>query len=157
ITADTSHLNRALIEVHVVGLMSVRRGIVAGDRNVDGSVDRDIDVDEASGKMAVPAISRAIVTGHNHVGTDQTVSTRGDIHITAQCGVAVATHTPDASHLKDALIKMNVVLLIGMGARVVFSNSDIDGVKQRVRYIDETPVEVSIATIASAVASGRDY
>src|ERR1700752_912164 len=43
ITTDSSDLDRALIEVDVVGLMSVGCGIEAGDGNVDRSVDRYVD------------------------------------------------------------------------------------------------------------------
>jgi len=55
IATISGDLDRALIELDVVGLMSVGCGIEAGDRNVDRSVDRYVEVDEAPREMPVTA------------------------------------------------------------------------------------------------------
>jgi hypothetical protein len=109
VTADTSDLDRALIEVHVVALMSVGCGIVAGDRNVDGSVDRDVDVYEATGEMAVATVAGAVGAGRDHIRADQTLVSRKNTHAAARPRVAVAALTPDPGHLKGALIEIHVV------------------------------------------------
>ena len=71
VTADPGHLDRALIELDVVGLVSVGCGIVAGDRNVDRGVDRDVEVDETACEMAVAAGAGAVAAGRDDVGADQ--------------------------------------------------------------------------------------
>src|SRR5437762_7122826 len=56
ITTDSCDLDRALIELDVVGLMRVGCGIEASDRNVHRSVDRYVEVDETAREMAVAAV-----------------------------------------------------------------------------------------------------
>ena len=70
VTADTPDLYRALIEVSRVDLISSGGGIVGRDRNVYGSVDSDIDVNDGSGKMSVSPVAGAIATGRDHVGAE---------------------------------------------------------------------------------------
>ena len=67
IATNSGDLDRALIELDVVGLMSVGCGIEAGDRNVDRSVDRYVEVDETPREMAVAAGASAVATCRNHV------------------------------------------------------------------------------------------
>ena len=59
ITTDSCDLDRALIELDVVGLMRVGCGIEASDRNVDRSVGRYVEVDETAREMAVAAVASA--------------------------------------------------------------------------------------------------
>src|SRR5258706_15882373 len=70
VTTDSGDLDRALIELDVVGLMSVGCGIEAGDRNVDRSVDRYVEVDEAPCEMPVTAGAGAVATCRNDVRAD---------------------------------------------------------------------------------------
>ena len=67
ITTDSCDLDRALIELDVVGLMRVGCGIGASDRNVDRSVDRYVEVDETPREMAVAAGASAVATCRNDV------------------------------------------------------------------------------------------
>ena len=67
IATNSGDLDRALIELDVVGLMSVGCGIEAGDRNVDRSVDRYVEVDEAAREVPVTAGACAVATGRNDV------------------------------------------------------------------------------------------
>ena len=48
VPADSGDLDRALIEVHVVGLIRLGRGMRTSDGNVDRSIDRDADIDEGA-------------------------------------------------------------------------------------------------------------
>ena len=70
VTTDPSDLDRALIEVDVVGLVCVGCGIGTGDRNVDRSVYRYVEVDETAREMAVAAVASAVVAGRDDVRTD---------------------------------------------------------------------------------------
>src|SRR6266478_8631179 len=69
VTTDSCDLDRALIELNVVGLMCVGCGIGASDRNVDRSVDRYVEGDEAAREMAVAAVASAVVAGRDDVRT----------------------------------------------------------------------------------------
>ena len=69
-TTDPSDLDRALIELDVVGLVCVGCGIGTGDRNVDRSVDRYVEVDETPREMAVAAGASAVATCRNDVRAD---------------------------------------------------------------------------------------
>jgi hypothetical protein len=70
VTTDSGELDRALIEMDVIGLMRVGCGIGAGNRNVDRSVDRYIEVDETACEMPVAAGTSAVATCGNHVRAD---------------------------------------------------------------------------------------
>src|SRR3954454_2414474 len=83
VTADAGNLGRALIEVHVVGLVSIGCGIGTGDRNVDRGVDRDIEVDEAAGEMAVAADACTVVARRYDVRTDQARDEGGETRVSA--------------------------------------------------------------------------
>src|SRR5712691_13046694 len=77
IATDSGDLDRALIELDVVGLMSVGCGIEAGDRNVDRSVDRYVEVDQAPREMPVTAGAGAVAAGRAAVRLDQAYGRRG--------------------------------------------------------------------------------
>ena len=70
IATISGDLDRALIELDVVGLMCVGCGIGASDRNVNRSVDRYVEVDETPREMAVAAVASAVVAGRDDVRTD---------------------------------------------------------------------------------------
>src|SRR5215213_10734282 len=60
ITSDPSDLHRALLKMNLIDLMGFSIGVEARRGNVDGRVDRDIHIDQASEKMTVPAIARIV-------------------------------------------------------------------------------------------------
>src|SRR6202023_4432009 len=68
VPADSGDLDRALIEVHVVGLIRLGRGMGTGDSNVDRSVDRDADIDEGARGVAAAAIAGAVGPSRDRVG-----------------------------------------------------------------------------------------
>ena len=70
ITTHSSDLDRTLIELDVVGLMSIGGRIGAGDRNVDRRVNRYVEVDETSREMAIAAGARAVATCRDDVRAD---------------------------------------------------------------------------------------
>src|SRR5882724_7111420 len=110
VTAQARDLNRALIELDIVGLVSIGCGIVAGDRNVDRRVDRYVEVDETSGEMAVAARASAIAACRNDVGTDQ-AQDGGIAGISANRGIAVSAVAADTGHLKRSLIEHHIIRL----------------------------------------------
>ena len=130
VTADAGNLGRALIEVHVVGLVSIGCGIGTGDRNVDRRVDRDIEIDEAAGEMAVAADACTVVACRYDVRTDQSLNERGQPRVTADRDIAVAATPADAGHLKGGLIEFHIVRLVSLGVRIVSRHGDIDRVIQ---------------------------
>src|SRR3981081_761545 len=70
VTTDSGELDRALIEMDVIGLMRVGCGIGARNRIVDWSVDRYIEVDETACEMPVAAGTSAVATCGNNVRAD---------------------------------------------------------------------------------------
>ena len=70
VTTDSGDLDRALIELDAVGLMCVGCGIGAGNRNVDWSVDRYVEVDHTAREMAVTPGTSAVATCRNNVRAD---------------------------------------------------------------------------------------
>ena len=63
ITSDPSDLHRALLKMNLIDLMGFSIGVEARRGNVDGRVDRDIHIDQASEKMTVPASARIVSAG----------------------------------------------------------------------------------------------
>ena len=63
ITSDPSDLHRALLKMNLIDLMGFSIGLEARRGNVDGRVDRDIHIDQASEKMTVPAVARIVSAG----------------------------------------------------------------------------------------------
>ena len=70
VAADPGHLESALIDMDVVHLVRVERGIVAGDRNVDGRENCDGVITDTSEEMAVAAVAGFVVTGIDHIGAE---------------------------------------------------------------------------------------
>src|SRR3954452_228661 len=68
ISAKSANLDRTLVDVDVVDLIGHGRRMGTCDRDIDGCVDRDADIDQAAGKIAVSAITCAIRTGRDRVG-----------------------------------------------------------------------------------------
>ena len=60
VPAHSGDLDRALIDVHVVDLICLGGRVRTGNGNVDRSIDRDADVDQATGKMTAAAIAGAV-------------------------------------------------------------------------------------------------
>src|SRR6266704_6887134 len=156
ITTDSCDLDRALIELHVVGLMSVGCGIETGDRNVDRSVDRYVEVDEAPREMPVTAGAGAVAAGRNDVGADQAQQGGGETGISANRSVAASAVAADTGHLKSGLIELHIVRLIGVGAGIVSRHRDVDRVVQREGGVNEAAIKVSIAAVAGVVIPARD-
>src|SRR3954451_8371390 len=100
VTADAGNLDRALIEVHVVGLVSIGCGIGTGDRNVDRRVDRDIEVDEAGGGMAGGAAACTVVAVRYDERPVQARDEGAETRVSADRDIAVAATPADAGHLK---------------------------------------------------------
>src|ERR1700731_1252607 len=68
VAADSGHLDRALVDVHVVDLIRLGRRMGPRDRDIDWSIDRDTDIDEAPREVAAAAIARAVAPGCDRVG-----------------------------------------------------------------------------------------
>src|SRR5882672_7981008 len=156
VTADSGDLDRALIELDVVGLMSVGCGIDAGDRNVDRSVDRYVEVDEAAREMPVTAGAGAIAASRNDVGADQAQEGGGETGISANRSIAASAVAADTGHLKCGLIELHIVRLIGVGTGIVSRHRDVDRVVQREGRVNEAAIKVSIAAVAGVVIPARD-
>ena len=157
IAAISGDLDRALIELHVVGLMSVGCGIEAGDRNVDRSVDRYVEVDEAPREMPVTAGAGAVAAGRNDVRADQAQQGGGETGISANRSVAASAVAADTGHLKSGLIELHIVLRIGLGTGIVSRHRDVDRVVQREGRVNEAAIKVSIAAVAGVVIPARDH
>ncbi len=93
VAADTSDLDRALIEVHVVGLIRLGRGMRTSDSNVDRSIDRDADIHEGPRGVAAAAIPRAVGPGRDRVGAAPEAA-GGNASISPNGGVAVTAVPP---------------------------------------------------------------
>src|SRR6202158_704108 len=156
VTTDSSDLDRALIEVDVVGLMSVGCGIGAGDRNVDWSVDRYVEVDETPREMAVAAGASAVATCRNDVRADQAQDGGEGTGVSANRSIAVSAVTPDTGHLKSGLIERHIVGLIGMGIGIVSRHGNIDRIIQRERCVNDAAIKVSGSAVASVVSTACD-
>src|SRR5258708_4660531 len=57
VAADSGHLDRALVDVHVVDLIRFGRRMGARDRDIDWSIDRDTDIEEDPREVAASAIT----------------------------------------------------------------------------------------------------
>ena len=156
ITADSGDLDRALIEMDVVGLMCVGCGIGTGDRNVDWSVDRDVEVDDTAREMAVAAGASAVAACRNDVGADQARHRGVDSGTSANRDIAAATVTSDTGHLKSGLIELHIVCLIGMSGGIVSRDGNIDRVIQREGCVNDAAIKVSVSAVAGGVIPGRD-
>jgi hypothetical protein len=63
VAPDAGHLNGALIDIHIVHLVSVGTGIVSRHRDVDRIVQDERCVRDASMKEAVAAIAGLVAPG----------------------------------------------------------------------------------------------
>ena len=156
IATNSGDLDRALIELDVVGLMSVGCGIEASDRNVDWSVDRYVEVDEAPREMPVTAGAGAIAASRNDVGADQAQEGGGETGISANRSIAASAVAADTGHLKSGLIELHIVRLVGVGTGIVSRHRDVDRVVQREGRVNEAAIKVSIAAVAGVVIPARD-
>src|SRR4029077_16324147 len=120
VTADTGDLDRALIARHVIGLMRIGRGIIAGDRNVDRHVDYDGSIHQRPEEVPVATVAGAIIAGIDQVGPGP----GGDVP--TRCNVVVTTVAPIAGYLNGTLIDIHIVRLVGMGAGIGPRHRDID-------------------------------
>jgi hypothetical protein len=157
IATNSGDLDRALIELDVVGLMSVGCGIEAGDRNVDRSVDRYVEVDEAPREMPVTAGAGAVAAGRNDVGADQTQEGGGETGISANRSIAVPAITAITRKLAGTLMEFNRVRLMGISGAMKARHCDVDRIEHRHRSMHQRSGEVAIATIPGTVVSGRDH
>src|SRR3977135_1289151 len=148
IASISGDLDRALIELHVVGLISVGCGIEAGDRNVERSVDRYVEVDEAPREMPVTTGAGAVAAGRNDVRADEAQQGGGETGISANRSIAASAVAADTGHLKSGLIEFHIVPLIGVGAGIVSRHRDVDRVVQREGRVNEAAIKVSIAAAA---------
>ncbi len=98
VAADSGHLDRALVDVHVVDLIRFGRRIGARDRDIDWSIDRDTDIDEAPREVTAATIARAVAPGCDRVGA-AAQAREEDAAIPAHCNVAAAAMSPHAGHL----------------------------------------------------------
>ena len=156
VAADPGHLDRALIELDVVGLVSVGCRIVTGDGNVDRGVDRHVDVDHASCEMAVAAVAGAVVAGRDDVGADQIEKGGENVRASARRGIAVPAVAADAGHLNGGLIEHNIICLISVSAGIVSRHRDVDGIVERKGRVNDAPISGSVATVAGAVLTRTD-
>src|SRR5712691_11282209 len=136
--------------------MSVGCGIEAGDRNVDRSVDRYVEVDEAPREMPVTAGAGAVAAGRNDVRADQAQEGGGETGISPNRSIAASAVAADTGHLKCGLIELHIVRLIGVGTGIVSRHRDVDRVVQREGRVNEAAIKVSIAAVAGVVIPGRD-
>src|SRR5882724_7026751 len=136
--------------------MSVGCGIEAGDRNVDRSVDRYVEVDEAPREMPVTSGAGAVAAGRNDVRADQAQQGGGETGVPANRSVAASAVTADTGHLKCGLIELHIVRLIGVGTGIVSRHRDVDRVVQREGRVNEAAIKVSIAAVAGVVIPARD-
>src|SRR5215467_5480694 len=148
VTAKTGDLYRALIEHRMVALYGVGGGATTRDGNVDRSIDRDIDVDEPSVKISVPAVARVTAADCDHVGADQPRLGEQGAHTPGQSGVAAAAVPADARDLSGGLIDPDGVRLLGVRARINSSDRDVDGVIQRKGRVNEASKKGSLAAVA---------
>ena len=156
IATISGDLDRALIELDVVGLMSVGCGIEAGDRNVDRSVDRYVEVDEASRKMPVTAGAGAVAAGRNDVRADQAQQGGGETGISANRSVAASAVAADTGHLKSGLIEHHIVCLISVGAGIVSRHRNVDRIVKRKGRVNEASIKVSISAVAGVIIPASD-
>src|SRR6266852_6987721 len=95
IAADSSHLDRALVDVHVVDLIRFGRRMGARDRDIDWSIDRDADIDEAPREVAAAAVARAVAPSCDRVGA-AAQAREEDAATPTHCHVAAAAKSPHA-------------------------------------------------------------
>jgi hypothetical protein len=157
IATDASDLDRALIELDVVGLMRVGCGIGAGDRNVDRRVDSYVEVDDTSREMAVAAGAGAVATCRDYVGADQAQHGGVGTGASANCDIAASAVPSDTGHLKSGLIELDIVRLIGMGTGIVSRHRDVDWVIQREGRVNEAAVKVSVSAVTGVVIPAHDH
>ncbi len=157
ITTDSGDLDRALIEMHVVGLVCVGGRIGARNRNVDGGVDRDVEVDDTAREMAVAAGAGAVATCRNDVGADQPRDGGVDTGASANCDIAASAVPSDTGHLKSGLIELDIVRLIGMCTGIVSRRRDVDWVIQREGRVNEAAVKVSVSAVTGVVIAAHDH
>ena len=153
ITAESGHRDRARVEMHVVGMKRVADGTIAGDRNVDGRINRNTCVDETSREMPAAAVAGAVVTGIDRIGAEP--EARGkQIYVPTECDVAVTAVAPDAGHLNGALIDIHIVHLVGVGTGIVSCHHDFDRIVQDERCVRDASMKEAVAAIAGLVAPG---
>ena len=70
VTAERGHRDRTRVEMHMVGLKRVVDRTVAGNRNVDRSINRNAGVAETSREMPAAAVARAVMAGIDRVGAE---------------------------------------------------------------------------------------
>src|ERR1700730_10054498 len=157
ITTGSGNLDRALIELDVVALLSLGRGIDAGNRNVDRSVDRYVEVDDTAREMAVAAGTSAVATGRNDVRADQAQDRGEGAGVSANRSIAASAVPANAGHLKSGLIEPHIVRLIRVGGGIVSRDRDVDRVVQPEGRVNEAAIEVSVAAVAGVVFSADDH
>src|SRR5260370_28292755 len=119
IATDSGDLYRALIELDVVGLMSVGCGIEAGDRNVDRSVDRYVEVDQAPREMPVTAGAGAVAAGRNDVRADQAQEGGGETGISPNRSIAASAVAAPTGQLESGLIELRLFRLVAIGTAMI--------------------------------------
>src|ERR1700737_3159609 len=136
-------LDRALIDVHVVDLICLGRRVGAGDCDIDGSVDRNADIDQATRKMAAATIACAVGPGRDRVGAaPQAVGDKASA--AAHRTVSVAAIPSDAGHLNGGLIQIHAICLDRVSTGIIARYRDVDRVIQHDSRMDEPSIEVTV-------------
>src|SRR6185312_4005741 len=108
VPADAGDLDRALIELDIVGLVCVGRGAGSGDCDVDRRIDGNVEVNEVACEVALAAIAGIVAAGRNHVRADQPQDRGGPGSVAADRSVAVSAVAADACHLNRGLIEQRI-------------------------------------------------
>src|SRR5262249_54000775 len=146
--ADAGDLNGTLIEDHLVDLRRLGAGPVSRNRDVDRLIKHERHVDDASMKGSVTAIPGAAAAGQDvKAGQAETrsVTGTGNGNAAACRPIAVPAVPPDAADLDGALMKLNGIVLMGVGCGVRAGDGHIDRIVHRGRSVNRSPDEVAVA------------
>src|SRR4029077_13795796 len=139
--------------MNMVGLKRIVDRTVAGNRNVDRSINRNAGVAETSREMPAAAVAGAVVAGIDRDGAEPEAGGK-NVDAPTQCDVAVTAVAPDAGHLNGTLIDIHIVHLVSVGTGIVSRHHDVDRIVQDERCVRDASMKEAVAAIAGLVASG---